>query len=77
MKISEEIDSKKLDQITRISRRRTVINASANYGYYAVSPLMHMFLQAYIVRAIGRNQYAIWPLINTVQSFVTLTLKIG
>jgi membrane protein EpsK len=54
-----------LDGITEISERRTVTNAIAHYGQYAVAIVVGIFLQAFIIRALGRNEYAIWPLIFT------------
>lgn len=65
-----------LDDITEISRGRTVINAVANYGQYAVSMAVGIFLQAYIIRTLGRNEYAIWPLVITCISFVGL-IQVG
>lgn len=69
-------NSNLVDDIIGISRRRTVINAIANYGRYAVSFSVRIFLQAYIIRTIGRNEYAIWPLIITCISVVEL-IRIG
>jgi len=61
-----------IDDITQVSRGRTVINAFANYGRYAASFVIHVFLQAYIIRTLGRNEYAIWPLVITCIGFVGL-----
>jgi len=68
--------SNTVDDIIEISRRRTVINAIANYGQYGVSFAIRIFLQAYIIRTLGRNEYAIWPLVITCISFVEL-IRIG
>lgn len=66
------LDDEKLNKITEISKRRTIINALANYGHYGISMLVNMFLQAFIIRSVGSNEYAVWPLIYTVQNFVML-----
>jgi O-antigen/teichoic acid export membrane protein len=65
-----------VDDITRINRQRTVINAIATYGQYTVSFVIRIFLQAYIIRTLGRNEYAIWPLVVTCMSIVDL-IRVG
>ena len=70
------INNNLVDDITEISRRRTVINAIASYGQYGVSFGIRIFLQAYIIRTLGGNEYAIWPLVITCISFVEL-IRVG
>lgn len=67
-----DVNSNIVDDVTEISRQRTVINAIANYGQYAVTMAVGVFLQAYIIRTLGRNEYAIWPLIVTCLSLASL-----
>jgi O-antigen/teichoic acid export membrane protein len=66
------IDKHVNDDISEISHRRTVDNVIANYVQYAVSFGVRLFLQAYIIRILGRSEYAIWPLVITCIFFVDL-----
>ena len=70
------INGNLIDDLTEISRQRTVVNAIANYGQYAASFVIRIFLQAYIIRTLGRNEYAIWPLVITCIGFVEL-IRVG
>ncbi len=65
-------DSQLLEDITEVSRKRTVINAISNYGQYGLTAIVGIFLQAYIIRTLGKNEYALWPLIQTCMGFVAL-----
>lgn len=60
------------DNVTEISRQRTTVNATSNYVTYAVAAVIGIFLQAYVIRALGKNEYAIWPLVGTCMSFAGL-----
>jgi len=71
-----DVDIEQIKDVTEISRRRTVVNACSNYGQYVVTMAVGIFLQAYIIRTLGRNEYAIWPLIITCISFVDL-IRVG
>lgn len=66
------MNSELLDNVTEISRQRTTVNAASNYVTYAVAAVIGIFLQAYIIRALGKNEYAIWPLVGTCMSFAGL-----
>lgn len=61
-----------LEETCEVSRARTLVNAGANYGQYFVSMLAGIFLQAYIVRKLGREEYAIWPLVASCLAFIGL-----
>ncbi len=65
-------DGERLDALTEVSRRRLVVNASSNYARYGVALLVNLFLQAYLIRSIGRAEYSIWPLVTTVTGFTYL-----
>ena len=54
-----------LNQVTEINRKKIVINAISNYINYAIAILVGIFLQAFIIRKLGKHEYAIWPLILT------------
>lgn len=49
---------------TAVSRRRITVNAVANYGHMAISVIVSFFLQAYIIRTLGREEYALWPMVG-------------
>ena len=68
----DTIDAFKLDALTEVSRRRVVINAMSSYTRYGVALLVTLFLQAYIIRSVGRVEYSIWPLVTTVTGFAAL-----
>lgn len=57
---------------TEVSRRLTLINAISNYGEYAIAIFVGIFLQAYLIRILGKDEYSLWPLISTCISFVGL-----
>ncbi|MCL6584868.1 MAG: hypothetical protein K6U11_14710 [bacterium] len=57
---------------TQVNRRLVIINSISNYGQYAVSILIGIFLQSYMIRSLGKNEYALWPLINTCMGLVAL-----
>ncbi|MEW5802931.1 MAG: hypothetical protein AB1847_12600 [bacterium] len=57
---------------TEVNRRLVVTNSISNYGQYAIAILVGIFLQSYMIRALGKNEYALWPLINTCIGFVAL-----
>jgi O-antigen/teichoic acid export membrane protein len=65
-------DAQRLDALTEVSRRRVIVNAASNYARYGVAFVVNLFLQAYIIRRIGRVEYSIWPLATTVVAFVQL-----
>jgi O-antigen/teichoic acid export membrane protein len=65
-------DAEQLDALTEVSRHRIVVNALSSYGRYGVALLVTLFLQAYIIRSVGRVEYSIWPLVATVTGFATL-----
>jgi len=58
--------------LTEVSRKRTVLNAVTNYGQYGIVVLVGLILQAFIIRSVGRNEYALWPMVNTSLDFVAL-----
>lgn len=58
-----------LDRATQLTRRRAATNALANYGQYAVAVLAALFLQGYVIRKLGKDGYALWPLVLTCTSF--------
>ncbi|MBN1461910.1 MAG: oligosaccharide flippase family protein [Armatimonadetes bacterium] len=62
----------RLDSVTQVNRRRLVVNAAANYGRYGVALLVTFFLQAYVIRTLGKAEYSLWPLVSTVTGFVAL-----
>lgn len=55
-----------------VNRRQTVINAVSNYGQYAVGIMVGLFLQAYLIRRLGADEYALWPLVQTCMGFAAL-----
>jgi len=65
-------ETEHLDRLTEVSRRRTIVNAAANYSKYGVALLVNLFLQAYIIRTLGKVEYSIWPLVSTVTGFIAL-----
>ena len=65
-------ENSQIDSVTEISRRRTVLNASVSYGRYAVAMLFGLVLQGYVIRTLGRDEYALWPLVVTCLGFVSL-----
>jgi len=62
----------RLDAVTQVSRRRLVKNAAANYGRYGVALIITFFVQAYVIRTLGKAEYSLWPLVSTVTGFVAL-----
>lgn len=62
----------KLDAITEVSRRRSVVNAAASYGGHAIRFGVGLLLTAYVIRTLGKEQYALWPLIGTCTAVVAL-----
>jgi len=58
--------------MTEVSRRRTVGNALANYGRAAVTMLLGLFLQSYLVRSLGAAEYSLWPIVGTCIAAVAL-----
>jgi O-antigen/teichoic acid export membrane protein len=67
-----------LDALTEVSRRRVVINAMSSYSRYGVALLVNLFLQAYIIRSVGRVEYSVWPLVAAITGFAALIpLAIG
>ena len=59
-----------------VNRRRLIVNALSNYGYLVAILIGGLFLQAFIVRNVGRYEYALWPLIATCFAVLEL-LPIG
>ncbi|NOZ02014.1 MAG: oligosaccharide flippase family protein [Deltaproteobacteria bacterium] len=70
-----EIDSEIESDVagaTEVSRGRIVVNAVSNYVNLGFSLVLMLFLQAFLVRQLGRNQYALWPLAETCVGFLAL-----
>jgi O-antigen/teichoic acid export membrane protein len=65
-------ESPLVDHITEISARRTALNAGAAYGRYGLAMVLGIILQGYVIRALGRDEYALWPLILTCLSFASV-----
>jgi O-antigen/teichoic acid export membrane protein len=65
-------DPSELANATQVSRGRTVVNAMANFGHYAVAMVIGLFLQAFVIRSLGKTEYALWPLVSTAMAFVAL-----
>lgn len=57
---------------TEVSRRRMVLNAASNYANLGLSLMLMLFLQAFLVRQLGRDEYALWPLAETCVGFLAL-----
>lgn len=67
-----QTEKKPAEYLTEVSRRRLLINATANYGKYAVAFLVNFFLAAYVIRKLGKVEYSLWPLVATVTSVIAL-----
>ncbi|MCA9543778.1 MAG: lipopolysaccharide biosynthesis protein [Myxococcales bacterium] len=65
-------DRERLAALAQVSARRTVGNALFNYGGAVGTLLLGLFIQAYLVRSLGRDQYALWPVINSATAFAAL-----
>ena len=58
--------------LAKVSKKTIVVNAISNYGQQVVGILVGLFLQAYLIRRLGADEYALWPLVQTCMGFVAL-----
>jgi len=58
-------ESASLDAAAVVSANRTTRNAISNYTYYGLQALILLSLQAYIIRSLGKEHYAIWPVLRS------------
>ena len=61
-----------LAKATEVTRGRVLLNALANYGNQILAIFVGFFLQRYLIRELGKDQYALWPLANTCIMFLAL-----
>ncbi len=58
--------------LARISPKRTALNVVGNYGRAAITMLLGLVLQGYLVRSLGKAEYALWPLIGSCTALAAL-----
>ncbi|XPS85065.1 putative integral membrane protein involved in polysaccharide production [Desulfosarcina variabilis str. Montpellier] len=61
-----------IEKAIEVSRKRITINAAASYISLLVELAAGLFLQAFIVRVLGRSQYSLWPITSACIGFVSL-----
>jgi O-antigen/teichoic acid export membrane protein len=71
---SEQNES--LERASLVNVKRVLVNAGSNYGYYLLQAVILLFLQAYVVRSVGKAEYSLWPICRSCMSFSGL-IQIG
>ncbi len=62
----------RLARLAAVSVRRTAGNALASYGGAVITLGLGLFLQAFLVRQLGKAEYALWPVIGSCTAFAAL-----
>ncbi len=65
-----------LNKHSKVDVKLIAVNAVSNYGRYFVEALVMFFLQAYLIRTLGKEEYAYWPIVRSVLSFIGI-LSVG